>query len=224
MTYKIIDTVSLAPLTRDEIKERTTGQGLPKGFDETCDISRLGLAWALVETAPDISETQVRTLNATATDTPEGYVIEWTVRDKTQEEVLEGLPFQTATEARRGMVQWIDSLTDQILALYPAAVRQRWAVEESAARAVKAGTATDYQLRIINDEGGAKGRSPEEHADAVIANADRYLSIADQINKLFLATDKALAEATSPQQYQPIFEAAQAQARPLAQAYGLDVA
>lgn len=130
--------------------------------------------------------------------------------------------YATAAEAKAAMVQWIDSLTAQVMDQYPRAVQARWGIEEAAARAVKAGTATQDQTDLVANEGAAKGRTPTEHADAIIANADRFRAIADQINKLFLATDKALTDATNPGQYEGILNAAISQAAPLAEAYGLN--
>lgn len=130
--------------------------------------------------------------------------------------------YATAAVARLAMVKWIDGLTAQVMDQYPRAVQARWSIEEAAARAVKADTATADQLALVTDEGAAKSRTPEEHADRIIANADRFRAIADQINKLFLATDAALEAATDPAQYETILDNAIAQAGPLATAYGLN--
>lgn len=129
--------------------------------------------------------------------------------------------YATAAEAKAAMVQWIDGLTSQVMDQYPRAVQARWSIEEAAARAVKAGTADTAQTDLVTSEGAAKGRTPEEHADRIIANADRFRAIADQINKLFLATGKALDEATAPYQYEAILNSATDQAGALAAAYGL---
>lgn len=145
----------------------------------------------------------------------------WIVRDKTEAELMAEIPWQTATEARKAVVQWIDGLTAQIEELYPSAVQRRWEIEEAAARAVKAGTADARQLALVTDEGATKGRTPEEHADAIIANADRFRAISDQTNKLFLATDAKLQAAQNPLEYSAIFEWAKQQAAPLATTYGL---
>lgn len=140
--------------------------------------------------------------------------------------------YATATEARKAMVGWIDGLTAQILDQYPRAIQARWVVEEAAARAVKHDAnepdetlhiATPEQVALVTDEGAAKGRTPEEHADAIIANADAFRAISAEINKLFLATDAALQAETDPFQYEAILEAAKSQAAPLAEMYGLDV-
>lgn len=142
----------------------------------------------------------------------------------------DGRPFQTwmyepqyasASAARAAMVQWIDRLTAQVMSQYPVAVQTRWHIEEAAARAVKAGTATTAQLELVSSEGTVKGRTPEQHADAIVGHADRFHAISAEINKLFLATDAALEAATDPAQYEAIFDAAMAQAAPLAEAYGL---
>lgn len=131
--------------------------------------------------------------------------------------------YATAAQARAAMVVWIDGLTAQVMSQYPQAVQARWPIEEAAARAVIAGTDTQEQTDLVTLEGAAKGRTPTEHAEAIIANADRFKRIANEINKLFLATDKALTDATDPEQYEGILQAAIAQAAPLAQAYGLEV-
>lgn len=143
----------------------------------------------------------------------------WTVRDLT----LDELPWQDAIEARKAVVVWIDGLTSQIEALYPSAVQRRWEIEEAAARAVDAGNATDQQLELVTREGAAKGRTPQEHAAAIIENATRFRAIADQTNTLFLATDAQLQAASSPLEYPAIFAWAQQQAAPLAAAYELEV-
>lgn len=148
-----------------------------------------------------------------------GWVRGWTVRDKLPEEYA----IQTAEEARKEIVRWIDGMSSQVLDLYPRAVQARWMIEEAAARAVLNGTDTDAQLELITREGAAKGRTPGEHAQAVVKNADRFRAITDQINTLFLATDTALAQATHPAQYLEIMARAKAQALPLAEAYGLKV-
>lgn len=131
--------------------------------------------------------------------------------------------YATAAEAKAAMVAWIDRLTAKIMDQYPRAVQARWPIEEVAARAVKAGTATQDQTDLVTAEGLAKGRTATEHADAIIANANRFKVIANEINKLFLATDKALLDESDPAQYAAILEAAKQTAAPLAQAYGLAV-
>jgi hypothetical protein len=153
------------------------------------------------------------------TETESGWVRGWTVRDKLPEEYA----IQTAEQARKEIVRWIDGMSSQVLDLYPRAVQARWMIEEAAARAVLNGTDTDAQLELITREGEAKGRTPGEHAQAVVKNADRFRAITDQINTLFLATDAALAQATHPAQYLAIMARAKEQAEPLAEAYGLKV-
>lgn len=142
----------------------------------------------------------------------------WTIRDKLPEEY----PIQTAADARMEVVRWIDGISAQVLDTYPRAVQARWMIEEAAARAVLGGTDTDAQLELITREGAAKGRTPGEHAQAVVRNADRFRAITDQINTLFLATDTALQQADHPAQFMAILARAKEQAAPLAEAYGLN--
>lgn len=175
------------------------------------------------EPRPEITAPQKAIKAEKPTENADGsWSYKWTVADKTSEEILDALPYKTAAEARLAMVRWIDGLTAQVMDQYPRAVQARWSIEEAAARAVKAGTVTQDQLALVTNEGAAKGRTPAEHADRIIANADRFRAIADQINKLFLATDAALAAETDPANFEGILNAAIAQAAPLATAYGLD--
>lgn len=160
-------------------------------------------------------------------------VISYTLENLTEAEQLEALPWKDYPTARKAVVEWINNLTSQIMDMYPAAVQKRWEIEEAAAEAVlhDAGEpnvndhiATPAQIRLVTDEGATKGRTPEEHAQAIITNATKFRAIADETNKLFLATDKALQDATSPLEYPTIFEEAKTQAAPLAAAYGLELA
>lgn len=147
-----------------------------------------------------------------------------TVVDGEPVQVWEVLPHADARQrAKAAMIAWIDALTAQVMSQYPAAVQARWPIEEAAARAVKAGTATQDQTDLVTNEGLAKGRNAAEQADAIIANADRFKAIANEINKLFLAADKSLLDATDPAQYAAILEGAKLQAAPLAEAYGLAI-
>jgi hypothetical protein len=100
-------------------------------------------------------------------------------------------------------------------------VRERWAIEESAARAVKAGDPSDNQLGLITREGATKNRTPLDHADRVILHADNFRAIADEVNTLFLSVDGQLDAATQPAQFAAIIDGAKAAAVPLAAAYGL---
>lgn len=144
---------------------------------------------------------------------------EWAIRDKRPDEY----PIKTPEEARREMVKWVNSMTSQILDLYPEAVQRRWTDEENAARAVLDGSANQQQIEMITREGGAKGRTPEEHANEIVANANKFRTITDQINTLFLATDAKIKQAEHPSQYTTILEHAKEQAKPLAAAYGFKV-
>jgi hypothetical protein len=147
----------------------------------------------------------------------------WAVRDKTRQETLDSLPYKTAAEAKLAMVHWIDNLTAQVMNQYPQAVQKRWDVEEAAARAVIADSATPAQTELVTREGATKGRTPKDHATRIIANADRFRAIADQINTLFLFVDGKIDRAAGPEEYEGILQAAIESAAPLAKAYGLDL-
>lgn len=149
----------------------------------------------------------------------QGYVI----LDKTEAELISEVPWQDYTSAVKATVGWINRLTSQIEDLFPSTVQARWTVEEAAARAVVAGTATQAQIDMITSEGASKGRTIEEHSTRVIAKADQFHGIANEVNKLFLAVDGKLEAAKTPLEYPAIFAWAEEQAAPLAAAYGLTV-
>lgn len=207
------------PIVRATVKQFEAEHGFKPTRE--ADLTEYGYAWGSVETQPELTAVQMAVPADPVLDG--AFVTQgWTVRDKTEAEILDALPYKTAAEARLTMVKWIDGLTAQVMDQYPRAVQARWSIEEAAARAVKAGTATQDQTDLVTNEGAAKGRTPEEHADRIIANADRFRAIADQINTLFLATDAALAAETDPANFEGILNAAIARAAPLATAYGLD--
>ena len=129
-------------------------------------------------------------------------------------------PPPTKADAKAKMTAWINSLTSQIQSQYPDVVQKGWDEEEAMARAFVAGTHTDQQLATLTADADSKGRTPAAHADRILANADVFRAIALKTRTLWLATDKALDDAT-PDQYAAVLDAAIAQAKPFADAYGL---
>ena len=186
------------------------------GTPSAAVLARYGWAFLLSDPEPEVTGDQVAERGPVEWRDGTAFWT-WTVRDKLPEEY----PIQTAEQARKEVVRWIDGISAQVLDMYPRAVQARWMIEEAAARAVLGGTDTDAQLELITREGAAKGRTPGEHAQAVVKNADRFRAITDQINTLFLATDTALQQANHPSQYVQILARAKEQAAPLAEAYGL---
>lgn len=186
------------------------------GTPSAAVLARYGWAFLLSDPEPEVTDTQVAERGPVEWREDVPYWT-WTVRDKRPEEYT----IQTAEQARKEVVRWIDGISAQVLDMYPRAVQARWMIEEAAARAVLGGTDTDAQLELITREGAAKGRTPGEHAQAIVKNADRFRAITDQINTLFLATDAALQQANHPSQFMQILARAKEQAAPLAEAYGL---
>ena len=134
---------------------------------------------------------------------------------------LAGPTYATASEAKQAMTGWIDSLTAKIQSQYPDVVQKGWVDEEAMAAAYMAGTNNAEQLAILTADATAKGRTPAEHAMRILEKAQTFRAIALQTRTLWLATEKALDDATDPAQYELILDAAIAQAAPLAAAYGL---
>jgi len=129
--------------------------------------------------------------------------------------------FPTYEAASQAMVQWINDLTARIEGRYPSAVKANWPAEEAMARAHVARDATPKQIATLETDAAAKGRTPEEHANRIIVNADSYRAISDQVRSLWLATEAQLQAVTDPYEYETVLEGAKAQATPLAEAYGL---
>jgi hypothetical protein len=140
-------------------------------------------------------------------------VFNWTVVDSTV----------SLAEARQIMVGWIDQLTTQILSQYPAAVRERWNVEEAAARAYLSGAADAIQTTLVEREAAAKQKAPALHAERIVEKADLYRGIADKINEMFLATTEALEAEADPSRYPSILRSAMGAASGLAGTYGLSM-
>lgn len=223
MAYALIKDGAIAayPYSVTQLRRDKPMTGFPKAVPDDL-LAQYDVFPVTVAAQPEYDpQTQQAERDAMPSLVDGQWVVGWTVRDLTREERLERQPFKTAEEARKEMVRWIDSLSAQILDLYPRAVQARWAIEEAAARAVLNGTDTDAQLALITREGAAKGRTPGEHAQAIIANADRFRAITDEINTLFLATDTAILQANDPLEYPAILARAKEQAEPLAEAYGL---
>lgn len=148
---------------------------------------------------------------------------DWVLRDKTQEELLDDVPWNTLQEAEEALVVWIDDLTTQIKRKYPEIVREEWLVEEATARAYDSGNASPEQIVAITADANAANRTAAEHATRVIEKADALRQISGLTRPLWLETRTALREAVSPLQYPAIFEAAVAKVTPLAQQNGLKV-
>jgi len=151
------------------------------------------------------------------------YIQGWTVVDKTYEELLAEVPYKSLSDAQFALAEWINKLTYQIEGKFPNVVQKGWKEEEAMAKAYEAGTATQEQIDRLTTLGSKKGRTAQEHVTRVLELAKTYREIKDHVHDLWLETDGALEAAASPLEYEAIFDAAIAQAAPLAAAYGLSV-
>jgi len=185
------------------------------------EIEPLGAFRVQRDPQPDVIGNQVAVPDTVPTHADGVSTLGWTVRNKTPEELFDALPYKTATEAKLVMTAWINRLTGQIQNEYPSVVQKGWEEEEAMARAFVADTMTQAQTDTLANDAAAKGRTSAEHATRIIEKADAFRAIAAQTRTLWLATDKALDEATDPAQYPAILQAAIDQAAPLAAAYGL---
>lgn len=205
-------------ISRSNIKDFEDEHGFKPTKD--ADLTEFGYAWGAIEDAPTITNTQA--LDQAAPVLIGAFVSQgWTVRDKTEAEILASTPWQDLASAQVALSQWIDNLTFQIEGKYPRIIRAAWDEEEAMALAYKLGTETEAQLAELTALAETKNRTVDEHADRVLWLAGTFRAIKGHVHALWLATDAALEAATSPLEYEHIFEAAKHQAAPLAAAYGL---
>ena len=172
---------------------------------------------------PDVPAGAKAVMQAAPTADDGDWTMDWDVVPMTEQEILDALPYKTADQAHLVMVGWINRLTSQILDRYPEAIKQRWHIEEAAARAYADATATAVQTALIEREAGAKGVAPADHAARITFLADQYRGIADQINTLMLNVRANLDAAPSPVAFPGILEAAIGQAAALAGPYNLSM-
>lgn len=205
--------------TKREWMSENPGTSFPRVWSKDT-LNFLNLDPVLESPKPDVSQYQNVIRDGVIQDAKGNWVQAWRIVDKTEEEIYASLPFKTPEDVRKEMVRWINSISSQILDLYPLAVQARWNIEEAAARAVLSNTAAEDQLVLITREGAAKGRTPEEHAQAIINKANKFRAITDQINTLFLATDAKIQQTDDPTQFVEILAQAKEKAKPLAVAYG----
>jgi hypothetical protein len=198
--------VSLAALSQ------ARGIVIPAG-DATEALAEHGIARTTHAPRPKTDRLQDAHVNATPDFQDGAWVFNWTVVDRTV----------SLAEARQIMVGWIDQLTTQILSQYPAAVRERWNVEEAAARAYLSGAADAIQTTLVEREAAAKQKAPALHAERIVEKADLYRGIADKINEMFLATTEALEAEADPSRYPSILRSAMGAASGLAGTYGLSM-
>lgn len=71
------------------------------------------------------------------------------------------------------------------------------------------------------EEASSRGRTPTEHAESIVGNADKLRSILTEVRKHWLAADTALKAVTDPYDYERVLEGARAKASPLAAQFGL---
>lgn len=139
----------------------------------------------------------------------------------TPEQVEAQRPYKTQDDARDAMIAWIDGLTAQVEAKYPAVVRQLWPEEEEMALAYLSETESPDQLEYLTEDALRKGRTPAEHAQRILEKAQAFRGIAVMTRRLFLATEYAIEANSEPAVFEAILESAIEEAAPIAAAYGL---
>lgn len=126
--------------------------------------------------------------------------------------------YETLADAKAAMRGWINALTAQITDQYPQAEVASWPTKNDAARAVIAGTPRpDYQ-KMIADEAALSGRTVQAQAERIIAKADAYQGIVSAVAGFRASVEAQLEAAGTPDQYKAILDAAQVQAKAMAEA------
>lgn len=85
--------------------------------------------------------------------------------------------YETAEAAKLALYKVIDDFTASITGPVPNDEKASWPTKEAAARAHKAGTASDMQEILLSHEAAFSGESVDQLADKVIANVETYLAI-----------------------------------------------
>lgn len=210
------------PITRATVKQFEADHGFKP--TKEADLTEFGYAWGDTNARPNVPDSQ--TIEPTEPVLDGAFVtVAWTVRDKTQAELLAGLPWHTYLEARSFLSTWVNDLTSQVTGQYPDVVQRGWHLEEAAAIAQTTDglTPTAAELALLERLAAKKERTVQEQADKILEKATVYRAIQEHTQDLFAETEHALEKAASPIEFPAIFAAAKAKAAPLAQAYGLSV-
>ena len=136
--------------------------------------------------------------------TDSGPMYSYNLRDKEDSEY----PYQTPEEALVVLTQHLDALTSQIQSQYPDVVQMGWEDEEAMAKAYLDDTATQEQEDILGADAAVRGRTPEEHANRILENAQLFRGIVVKTRSLWLSASTDLEASDGPKDYEGILNSA----------------
>ena len=189
------------------------------------EIEPLGAFIVQIDPAPEVAATQVAEPGEV---THENGVSRqtWNVRDRTPQEILDGLPYQNKEQAKAQVLEWADSFLAPMERGYSKKEVQSWPVKGPAAINYLDGSATAAETLILQAETDAlQVLSPGITVDDVAANiatkAPKYLAALAFTSALRQIVNAQIDATTELAEIPPILEAAIAAATAKAQALDL---
>jgi len=115
------------------------------------------------------------------------------------------IPPMLAETAIAGIYQAINEQTFAITGQVPTDEKLSWLAKEAAARAFKAGSATDEQAALLDGETSITGETTDALADKIILNADAYRAAIATLTGIRRNAETAIASA-EPDDIKGIFD------------------
>jgi len=175
MQYALIrnDTVATFPYSETQFRRDNPRTSFPKKMKLPVDAQNGTLVAVVEADRPTVTDAQVLIPDATPTLVDGTWVLGWTVRDKTAEEIAEAVD-QARADAKRRMLAWVNEFLAPFTKKAADAEPLAWSEKADAAKAYLASTATTEQTLLIETEAGVTGETPTDLCNAILAQAGLY--------------------------------------------------
>lgn len=122
---------------------------------------------------------------------------------------------RTKAEATARTVAFANKVRERIASSKHYLQAARWSIQLASAKAVKAGTATEFDTSVLGREARLRnlGESIEQLSDKVLANSLVFASVGAAVDGIERATMDAIAACTEVDQVEPLLVAAKVTAR-----------
>lgn len=179
----IIDTTTKKRLSPAEESERFKGV-LGYRTDPKYNLGAFGAAWAeMPNKLPETPSTKKAILSDVAVETPEGWAFQYTLEDKSEED----LELMIRGEANRRL--------RALASKYDEEERETWPTQVKEAEAIKAGSTDAPMLAVF---AAKRGITLEQMADRVLSLAATFAAASAQI---IASRDTLIAMAATPDDY-----------------------
>ena len=117
---------------------------------------------------------------------------------------------RTKAEATARTVAFANKVRERIASSKHYLQAARWSIQLASAKAVKAGTATEFDTSVLGREARLRnlGESIEQLADKVLANSLVFASVGAAVDGIERATMDAISACTEVDQVEPVLTAA----------------